>query len=136
MMDENKPQPINLSDGVKWGEFTIGDFTFEAEIFEAVDLLTEIDIAHRDDPHTCRKCHSEFIVTTDDERYGRGNLYTCPACDAKAADGDIRFSQLYLDDVAKLIRERYGAPRCSRPEAYKFYRACVGLSDDLKKNAG
>lgn len=125
---------INLSADAGWATFVIGGFEFEAEVYEVVDLLADVDAKHRNDLHRCLSCSHEFAVPA--ELYGKADQYACPACEARAQDGKIKFSQLYLDDVVSLLKSKFNVPRCSRTEAYAFYSKIVELSDSLKKTTG
>jgi len=121
---------MDLSDGSQWCEFQINGHAFECEAFEAADLLSEIDFAHRNDPHTCTACGSSVFPIEDVKPAD----LQCQACGAKS--DKIRYSQDYLDDVVSLLRERYGAKRVSRGEAWKFYSTIASTVRELKKNVG
>lgn len=46
---------------------------------------------------------------------------------------DEKEDDSYLDDVAKLIVGKYGAPRCSKAGAGQFYNLVVARVNDAKK---
>lgn len=115
-------EPIALDADSVWAEFTINGVAFEVEVYDANDWLVEIDAAHRLDPNTCQKCGRQHVP--DDDVFGELDKYTCPHCGAVGGEF-IRPSRLYLDDVAKLLKDRFGVTRCARQEAAKFYNAIV-----------
>lgn len=132
MADKQQPKSrIDLSADSQWCEFSIGGQAFECEAFEVAELLADIDHAHRYDPHTCGVC---YLVVPANAEAAPSEL-RCAACGEKSKD-KIRFSQVYLDDVAKLLRERFGLARVSRTEAWRFYDAIASTIRDLKKNLG
>lgn len=120
---------INLSARADWLGFTIGDFNFEVEIFEANDLLAENDRRHFNDPDACLDCAHEFQLPREQRREKEN--FVCPSCGST----NVLPSQAFLDGVAKIIRERYGAPRCGRYEAGAFYEAIVDAVDAKKKRS-
>lgn len=46
--------------------------------------------------------------------------------------GDPPGSQLFLDSVIELLRDRYGVAKCSRHAAWRFYCLVVDEQDKLK----
>jgi dihydroorotate dehydrogenase len=128
MMEDNGT--IKLDENSIWLKFEVGGASFEVEAFEAVNLLAEIDREHADDPNSCLKCKSKFNVEAD----GVLDNIVCPSCGARG--NDVQPAQDFLDDVAKLIVERWGAKRCSRNEAGQFYNVIVAKTEEAKKNIG
>lgn len=119
---------IDLSAKADWLGFTIGGFDFDVEIFEANDLLAENDRKHLNDPDACLDCAHEFQLPRE-KRSAKEN-FVCPSCGST----NVLPSQSFLDGVARILRDRYGAPRCGRYEAGAFYEAIVDAVDSKKKS--
>jgi len=126
----DKSDAIALDSDSVWAEFTINGITFEVEIYDAQDWLVDIDSAHRLDPNHCLKCGRDHVP--DDDVFGKLDDYTCPHCGAQGGEF-IRPSRKYLDDVAQLLKDRFGVNRCARQEAAKFYNAIVSSVRDAQK---
>ncbi len=132
-MEENKTAadaPIDLGAESVWARFTLAGVQFEVEIFEASDMLADIDRKHIADPHTCmnKTCGQQFQVPP--EMFGETDEYRCPKC-----GGDkIQVSQVFLDDVKILLRDKFGVTRCARGEAARFYNAIIQATEDQKKS--
>lgn len=139
---DGQSNAIKLDRDSFWVEFTIGDQSFECEIYETTDRLSEIDLKHRDDASLCLKCSHSYRPT--DDEYGRPELARCPNCGAtneKPGDVDaatfvrsIKPSQNFLDDVAALLRSQFGVKRCGRTEASRFYATIVDACNQQKKS--
>lgn len=128
-MDQNgNAEVIKLGEDSQWIDFELHDKPFQVEVFDALDLLGEIDNQHIDDVNLCLHCKVEF--PTPRESFGESGVLSCPACGQK----EVRASQLYLDDVAKLLIDRFEVPKCSRGEARSFYDRILQLTDEAKKN--
>lgn len=99
--------PITLDENVQFLEFTLHGHTFEVDPFQANDDLANID-----------RQFEEYLVDA-------------PEGGKKFADE--KSQMLWLDAIAAHIRERYGAPRCSRFGASQFYDVVTRTVADLKK---
>ncbi len=127
-MEESKAAAVDLGEDSVWLSFKINGIEFQTEAFEASDLLAEIDRKHAGDPHSCTECNTAFTVPK--ELFGQTSKYTCPQCQSTK----IAVSQVFLDDVKKMLAERFGAIRCARGEAARFYNAVVDATEAAKKN--
>ena len=119
---------VDLGEDSIWAQFKLAGTEFEIEVFEAHDLLAEIDRKHMADPQSCAKCKIQFVVPED--KLGQTDDYICPGCGSK----EIIVSQVFLDDVKILLREKFGVKRCARGEAAKFYTAIINYVETAKKN--
>lgn len=119
-------QPVRLDAETDWKKFVIGSYEFDVEIFEASDLLAENDRGHLSDPDACLDCDQVFVREGDARK---SREIRCPSC----GSDNVLPNQSFLDGVAKMIVERWGAPRCSRTEAAAFYNAIVDACE-AKKN--
>lgn len=131
MTDEQANERKRLDSGSIWLPCTIGDVDFDVEAFEAFALLGPVDRAHKNDPDECLACGERF-VTPDDQIELPAKQRTCPKCGA--AYDKIAFAGEFLDDVAALLRKRWGVKRCSRTEAGAFYSLVVDTVKEAKKN--
>lgn len=120
---------INLSEGVEWITFQIGDHSFDCEVFEAADVLSENDRRHVNDLDSCTACDHVFLIPREERSIEDKGKWKCPQCDSDR----VLPSQLYLDDVAKILVGRYGAKRCSRKEAAAFYSNVIKFVNAKKK---
>lgn len=133
MTAENKAAPIALDSDSVWASFTINGHEFEIEVYDASDALAEIDRKHRYDPNLCLKCGSAHVPS--DEEFGKPDEYVCAKCGAQGRE-HIKISTLFLDDVAELLKTRFGVKRCARREAGKFYTAITDAVTDSQKKIG
>ena len=134
MAENNKPAnvlpAVALDDGSLWASFTINGKAFEVEIYDAYDMLAEIDARHRYDPVRCLKCQKEFVP--DGETWGRPDKMNCPHCSETGRD-NFRMAQEFLDDVGELLKKRFGVTRCARREAANFYNAIIEEVEEVQK---
>lgn len=130
-MTDKGDQPtkaVRLDGDTDWMTFAIGDHEFDVEIFEASDLLAENDRHHLRDPDGCLDCGHEFVREGDARKIRE---IVCPSCGSE----NVLPCQKFLDGVAKMIVERWGAKRCSRTEASAFYNAIVDACEAKKKKS-
>lgn len=133
-MEGNKVIAIDAGDS--WRRMSVGGREFEVEIWETSDLLAEIDAKHRNDPASC-VCGHQWVLS-DDEYSDPAKKMICPACGSMNSDENparLRPSQLFLDDVAELLRVRFEVEKIGRRAAWRFYSAIVDACRDEKKEA-
>lgn len=121
---------IEIDGDAEWLTIKLADHTFQCELYDALDLLVEIDLRHARDSHECLDCRHRW--STADQTQAAPAKPICPACQSEK----VLMSQAFLDDVAKLLTERYGAPKCSRRGAAYFYNLVVSQSEEAKKKRG
>lgn len=119
-------EAIELDDGEVWLNLTIGGKTFEVEVFDACDILAENDKRFRNVPAFCQDCQEAFRIT--DAEWGAPKA-TCPKCKKTTAP-----PQEFLDGVIEILQKKFGAGRCSRQSALRFYMLVVSKAEELKKN--
>lgn len=127
-MTPTAPAPINLTpDGEDWLNFTIAGRSFDVALVDAMDELSIIDHRHLDDPNECLACKHRW--TPRAVPVEPGQPITCPACQSPT----VAVCRAFLDDVAKLLTEQHGIPRCSRNAAAMYYTAVREAWDEAKK---
>jgi len=114
------PEKITLHATSDWITCVLHDHEFDVEVGEALSLLVDIEHAHANDPHHCQGCHQPT------KTYER-----CEHCGCV----DVYASQLFLDDVARMLVDRYHAPKCSRSEALHFHTVVVDRVNQEKKTS-
>ena len=128
MPTETKPAPISLDDETGLVEFSVRGQTFLVDPYEAGDRLREIDQRHKEDANTCLDCGKKLPPFYGEDGTQAPGV-ACGGCGSR----NVYICQDFLDDVAKLLTEHYGAPRLTRSAAGKFYTAMVEVMQSLKK---
>ena len=114
---------IDLGENEICLDFTIHGYAFTAEIFEAARYIARVESRYENTANECQKC---FALLPP--KRGEGQLQ-CPAC----ASFDVGMSQALIDDLVKMLKERYGVPKCGAQAAMLFYGTIMDQVTDVKK---
>lgn len=120
---------MKLGEQSRWATFSLGGKDYEFELWEAMEFIGEIASCHQDDLSKCLNCLEMFAVT--DINQPDDWKPTCPKC----GSNEIQADQTFVDETVKMIKEKYGVPRCSRSEARDFERLVRKATDDEKKTS-
>lgn len=139
------PNALTIDDAGCWIDATVNGHSFSVDLAELQDELWDIERKHAKDPYRCRACGEEFVPEKEDLRqFDEYQALACPFCELRWMPSDdptaepeacCAAPQMFLDDVKKLLTEKYGAPRVSRHGAGEFYKFAAQKLADLKKTS-
>lgn len=114
---------IDLSANEILLDFTIHGHAFSAEVFEAARFIGRIESRYESTANECQKCLALLPPRRGDD------VIKCPAC----GSDDIGMAQALIDDLVKMLKQRYGVERCGSQAAMLFYATIMDAVADLKK---
>lgn len=120
-------ETMKLGGKSKWGTFELNGKGYEFELWEALEFIGEIANRHQDDMNECLDCHVKFS-NPQGERPDGWEL-TCEKCGST----NVRPDQTFVDEMVKMMKVRYGVPKCARNEAREFERMVREATEAEKK---